>query len=341
MSWMIAELDQLVDFLRSKGELYGPAGEEKTASEKTASEMSMSEKITFQGIEDPARLNLTRPSDVSARHLFQPMTHYFLRFEEGPDPQASFADYETSSRIVLGLRPCDVKALQVHDRVFQESGSYRRLRESTVIVGWLCPRRERTCFCDAFGIHPHSTEGMDIALYPATEGGFVLTAVTEKGQALMADAPFESREQISQPAFQEEDHPSLEAEGLAEALEGIEDDSVWEEIGFACVNCRVCTYVCPTCHCFTVTDEVFRSRGGRAVVWDSCQNELFTKEASGHNPRGAPWARVRQRILHKFHWYPRTFGEIMCTGCGRCIAGCPTGRNIAEELTLLKEVRTS
>ena len=78
-------------------------------------------------------------------------------------------------------------------------------------------------------------------------------------------------------------------------------------------------------------------KGARATVWDSCQSSGFTREASGHNPRESGADRVRQRLMHKFSYYPLTESRIMCTGCGRCISSCPTGRSILEEIRMLAE----
>ena len=330
MSWSISDLSELVDFLGKKADVYAPVGDTKTAFERL----------------DGREPNVARLSDVSARSVFQPLTHYYLRFEDRPDADATFTDYDASPRVVLGMRPCDVAALDVQDRVFAESESHRALRDATTVVGLLCDRREDTCFCDSLGHGPHETGGMDVVVYPVPQGGYVVRAETDKGKELLAGAPFTEVSDPPEPTFEEREHPALETAGLAKSLKSLpksddpdaEGPDVWDDIAFACVNCRVCTYACPTCHCFTVTDEVFGTAGGRATVWDSCQNELFTKEASGHNPRQSKGARARQRILHKYLYYPAVHGEIMCTGCGRCIRGCPTGRNIVEELTALKGV---
>jgi ferredoxin len=322
MTWIVKDLEALVRHLCGKATVYGPVG---------------ADKIVYEELSDETPLNVSRRSDVSARHVLQPMTHYFLKFQDGPSADPSFEDFGRGQRAVVGLRPCDVQALKVHDRVFGESESYRALRDATVVVGYLCPRREATCFCDSMDGDPLSREGMDVVVYPVEEG-HAIVAETEKGRRLLESAPFRKLDQAPEPAFEDADHPAVDTSGLADsaARHDNPDSDVWNEIGFPCVACRVCTYVCPTCHCFTVTDEAFGSRAGRAVVWDSCQNEAFTKEASGHNPRAAKAARVRQRLLHKFSYYPTAHGDLMCSGCGRCISACPTGRNLVEELGLLK-----
>jgi ferredoxin len=61
----------------------------------------------------------------------------------------------------------------------------------------------------------------------------------------------------------------------------------------------------------------------------------FTREASGHNPRTKKWQRLKNRIGHKFVWYPERYGEAACTGCGRCIRYCPVSVEISGIVSLL------
>ena len=57
----------------------------------------------------------------------------------------------------------------------------------------------------------------------------------------------------------------------------------------------------------------------------------FTLHASGHNPRPTFKERVRQRVLHKFSYFPlREEGLYGCVGCGKCIEICPVNWNIRE-----------
>jgi sulfhydrogenase subunit beta (sulfur reductase) len=280
-------------------------------------------------------IDLSARTDVSARNVFQPATSYYLRFGTGSDAVPEFSGRDPEHHTVIGMRPCDVASLGVHDRVFSESERFRRMREMTLIVGLLCRSREDSCFCEALGGSPGNRSGMDLALYTDREGIMYLETVTEQGARALEGAAFPGAECT----------PSPEVAGAGSVTEiprdiasraGKADDSVWEEVSFPCFNCRVCTYVCPTCHCFTITDETFRSAGARAAVWDSCQSREFTLEASGHNPRETGAARARQRIMHKFAWYPSlSDGEIMCTGCGRCISACPAGRSIVEDLAVI------
>jgi ferredoxin len=115
----------------------------------------------------------------------------------------------------------------------------------------------------------------------------------------------------------------------------------WEEVAFACINCGTCTYLCPTCWCFDIQDEVQRleKKGDRIRNWDSCMFPLFTLHASGHNPRAKKPERVRQRFMHKLKYYIDKYDDgIQCVGCGRCVQFCPVNidiREVAEKMNSL------
>jgi len=55
----------------------------------------------------------------------------------------------------------------------------------------------------------------------------------------------------------------------------------WDEGGFACLNCGTCTFLCPTCWCFDIQDEVMGKEGDRMRNWDSCMFPLFTLHVLG------------------------------------------------------------
>ena len=70
-------------------------------------------------------------------------------------------------------------------------------------------------------------------------------------------------------------------------------------------------------------------KGGRRLrSWDNCMSSLFTREASGHNPRTLKAFRMRNRVSHKYSTYPENWGSFSCSGCGRCIGNCPVHLDI-------------
>ena len=107
--------------------------------------------------------------------------------------------------------------------------------------------------------------------------------------------------------------------------------------GERCLSCRICTYVCPTCRCFDVTDRVVAERAGvtrieRIRAWDACTSTNYRRIAGGHNPRPTKPERLRNRFYCKFCYYPEDFGPLGCVGCGRCIVSCPVDIDITEVL---------
>ena len=79
-----------------------------------------------------------------------------------------------------------------------------------------------------------------------------------------------------------------------------------------------------------------RRQGIRQKNWDACAFPLFTLHTSGHNPRPDQAGRWRQRLCHKFRYYPEKFGKVLCTGCGRCIRLCPAGMDLLADLQELR-----
>lgn len=107
------------------------------------------------------------------------------------------------------------------------------------------------------------------------------------------------------------------------------DTEFWIKQTAKCLSCGACTYLCPTCQCFTITDEGSPLEGRRLRSWDSCMSPQFTLETSGHNPRAEKFKRMRNRISHKFSYYPQSYdGAYSCVGCGRCVISCPVSLDI-------------
>jgi len=101
-------------------------------------------------------------------------------------------------------------------------------------------------------------------------------------------------------------------------------EKTWEEIGNRCLECGGCTYVCPACTCFTVSDrQVAPNEIERVRIWDSCGLEGFTRMAGGFNPRRAVHDRRNRRFFRKLaHYFIQRELSMACVGCGRCAAVC-------------------
>lgn len=164
---------------------------------------------------------------------------------------------------------------------------------------------------EQYGVVPYSAAGKALAERIGGEAtGAWLNAMREESRAL----------------------PTEEREILERASQLLQEDRVpdefWKEITDRCIACTACNLVCPTCTCFEVFDWTYRDRIERWRLWDSCQLDGFTREASGHNPMGEPHLRTRRRIHHKLAADRTRWNQISCFLCGRCDDVCPTGIGI-------------
>ena len=251
--------------------------------------------------------------------------------------------------LILGPRPCDARGRHLLDRVFLERGvadpQYTAHRAATLFVSVACVSPQNTCFCHWTGGGPDDATGSDVLLHPVTlesGGGFVAQAVTEAGEALLTQLPEAPAEALAELDARRAKAPGLEPapdlSGIAEAFLALFDDlDFWTDQSARCLSCGVCTYLCPTCSCFNITDENSGMKGRRLRTWDTCMSALYTLEGSGHNPRFSRAHRLRNRVGHKFCYHPREFPqpapspsglEFSCTGCGRCIKSCPVAVDI-------------
>jgi ferredoxin len=249
---------------------------------------------------------------------------------------------EPTPTVVVGGRPCDARGFLVFDRVYRSARStdvyYDAKRDVTAFVTLACPTTSSTCFCHAVDSHPADTTGSDVLMTPVDDG-FVLEPVTDKGEELLNVGPLQDANDAKLAEAKKVHEEAAQALPEAPNFEGapekllthFDDMEFWEDVSNKCISCGACTYLCPTCYCFNITDESRGKEGVRLRSWDNCMSYQFTMEASGHNPRPTKAHRLKNRVGHKFSYYPTLHeGVIACCGCGRCIKSCPVGVDIRE-----------
>lgn len=251
----------------------------------------------------------------------------------------------------LGVRPCDVAAIRVHDRVLKNGDHadslYTRRREGAFIIAVNCTRACGSCFCVSMGTGPGAKEGFDIALTEISAGNFTAQSGSEAGKELIKklSLPCATPDQeksaggIVQRAAGEMGR-ALDTAGIKELFYTKSQTPQWDEVATRCTSCGNCTTVCPTCFCTTVEDvtDLAGETAGRDRMWDSC----FTKGHSyihGGSIRQGGAARYRQWITHKLASWIDQFGTSGCVGCGRCITWCPVGIDITEETARLRQAK--
>jgi ferredoxin len=333
------QLPELLDRLARDYALFAPVREEET--------VTLFRQVA--GAKD-IDLNYTN-STVSPKGCLFPQTEKTLSYtvtSESLEIKKNEAEQKT---VLFGIRPCDLRAILALDPVFTGKfidDYYVSKRENTVLIGLSCQKVLSTCFCHAFNSSPCDGSGADIML---TEIGDVYLAEinTEKGRQLAESYGqyFRQEDTSSLTAAKAELEKKLlgqftrhvELDGVKKLLDENFELPYWNKLFRKCLGCGICTYVCPTCHCFDIFDlTTGLFSGNRYRCWDSCMFPDFTKMAGGHNPRPTKKERVRNRFMHKLKYHMDRYNLDGCVGCGRCIAKCPVNIDITAIIKDLREV---
>jgi ferredoxin len=243
--------------------------------------------------------------------------------------------------LMIGLRLCDAQAIAVLDSVYLEGPFrdpyYAERREKLVLMAAVCDDPRWSCFCNSVGNLDEWAKGLD-ALITDLGDKIYVSPLTETGKKLVqgtffADPTEEESKRKSEVWTKLAAAPKRPFAGkdLSQLLSW--EDPIWQEMARKCLGCGVCSYLCPTCSCFDIQDEVTGGIVERYRCRDTCQFSDFTQMGAGHNPRPEKTMRVRQRIMHKFKYQMEQFQLVGCTGCGRCVENCPVNIDIRTILT--------
>ena len=289
-------------------------------------------------------------SKNAPKQVFFPHTETLIKYTRTPKGMVFSAEENKSEKAVLfGVRPCDAHSFVLLDMLFDQEKYkdqyYIDKRNNTTVITLACAQPPyATCFCTSVDGEPVSSEGADIALTDIGDE-YLVEFVTPKGENLVkyfgevkADAAAETKKKEISEKAKKAISSEIPAHEVKPILDNNFEHPFWATIHGKCLACGTCTYMCPTCHCFDISDEAKASDGVRIRSWDSCMFPLFTKETSGHNPRISQKERWRQRVMHKFKYYVDNFNAIACVGCGRCVMSCPVNidiRKIIEDISKL------
>ncbi|ACB86214.1 4Fe-4S dicluster domain-containing protein [Natranaerobius thermophilus] len=277
----------------------------------------------------------------------------YLKFSREQDRvEFSTIEGDNTTRVVLGGKPCDIESIGMIDKVFLEEPVdtfYQENREKTILISTVCAQKGPNCMCDEFGINRTAPELADIYLIKGeetTQGNQVfLKSNSDKGRKLLEklaqselveqlnDLPESASKELSNQ--EREQVEELSPEEVKDVMEDLFDDNIWDELALRCMGCGICTYYCPTCHCYDIQDFYRQNQGVRYRTWDSCMFSDYTNMAGGHNPRPQKADRIKNRFFHKLNYFVKKQGPIACVGCGRCAQNCPVGISIN---TVLKRI---
>ena len=269
----------------------------------------------------------------------------------GGAPESGADDVAPPRLAFFGVRPCDLRAIQIQDQVLgsgRGNSRYASRREGVLIVAVNCTEPGETCFCTSMGTGPAAGPGYDLALtelVAVERHSFLVDVGTQAGAAVLAGVPLV-------PA----DEDTVERARTAVADGGGADGplharspacaSCWRAATTPragrtshprCLSCGNCTLACPTCFCTTVEDtsDLSGDHAERWQHWASCFDLDFSY-LHGGPVRASASSRYRQWLTHKLGTWHDQFGSSGCVGCGRCIVWCPVGIDITEEVAALR-----
>jgi ferredoxin len=281
------------------------------------------------------------------KNIFFPRTEALMKFtrtEKGMVHKGQENAGEAGLKedtLLFGVRPCDARSFSLLDMLFDQEKYrdpyYIKKRAITTVVALGCVHPPfTTCFCTSVDGAPLASDGADLLLTDLG-GSYLVESFTTKGEALLpafggtpaGEAEVKQKEALATQAAGEI-RSRVPGHEVKPILDTHFEDPFWNTLHQKCLACGTCTYLCPTCHCFDISDETKGDAGIRIRNWDSCMFPLFTKETSGHNPRPSQKERWRQRVMHKFRYYVDNFEAIACVGCGRCVMACPVNLDIRK-----------
>lgn len=309
---------------------------------------------------DQIQLHVPNPYYPPKRFVFPHMERTMNIHEDKAKNTLSFEPtIDTPKRALFGVRSCDIRGIYHLDRFYLgrdfKDIYHETKRNNLFLVNFVCtdPTKDigKQCFCMCTDSGPAARESFDLQLMDLGNEEYMAVAGTPAGEALFK-APFYKKCTAA--------HVAKRAEVLEEARKQLKDattwfsgavryvttgrvaNKTWEEIGNRCVECGGCTFVCPACTCFTVSDrQTAPGEFERIKAWDACAFSGFTRMAGGHNPRHAVHDRRNRRFFRKLHHYflQREL-SVACIGCGRCAEVCHGDIGMPSVVEIIRRATT-
>lgn len=310
-----------------------------------------SNKFAFDPLESAKDLRLDYDVTIlPPKKYFMPQRETLIEYdtEEGEMDTVN----EVLPRIILGIHPYDLVAIEQMDKVFKDTHEdpyYLDKREQSVLVGVNMVNVSDWSFADTMGTAT-TDSGYDVMLtdigdkYALEVGSAKGSRLVEKAGSAVSDIEPEEIRQVKQ--YKEElpnkfrNNPKFDPFELPTLLkEYYGKDEFWEENSEDCLSCGTCNLVCPTCYCFDVKDvnDLSLTEGERLRTWDGCMLEAFAEVAGDENFREEKAARYRHRYMRKGRFMYNRFGDIACVGCGRCSEQCLP--DIADPVEIFNQMK--
>jgi sulfhydrogenase subunit beta (sulfur reductase) len=135
------------------------------------------------------------PGPDSFKKFLHPSSATVFSFRKSPKTVAVETPAEEEWPMAfVGVRACDLAALDLLDKVFLEGPvrerGYNSRRKDIFIAAANCLHPGENCFCDSMGTGPEAKDGFDIAM-TEVNGSFLVEAGTAKGEEAIEKVPHE------------------------------------------------------------------------------------------------------------------------------------------------------
>lgn len=282
--------------------------------------------------------DLTLGYDVTIlppKKYFMPPREAILKYKEKNGDFSVEPMLEVEPRIIIGVHPYDLIAIQQMDKVFSdlyEDEYYLEKRKECILIGVNMQKVSERSFAASMGTAT-TDSGYDLMLTNLGKN-YAVEIGSKKGAELVGkmdcrEATTEEVEEVQNIKGELEEKFQKELKYSPKELptileENYENMDFWEENSEQCYSCGTCNLVCPTCYCFDVKEvnDITMDGGKRMREWDGCLLEDFAVVASGENFRGSKAERYRHRFMRKGRYLYERYGDIACVGCGRCASQC-------------------
>ncbi len=246
-------------------------------------------------------------------------------------------------KAIFAIRPCDVHAMLLLDKVMMGHGDieehYEARRKNLIVIAMNCTEAGENCFCESMETD-RLYGGFDL-LFTENGNSYHVEAGSEEGRKIIDGSANLFRKSSGMSAKTKPGcTKKIDTAGLPELMKKAAKSSIWEDTAKRCLSCASCTFVCPTCYCFSLKHEpdVTDLKNGEVKrEMDYCMLLRFSKVAGDYVFRQHRAERVKQFFYHKLVYGLENEGKSHCVGCGRCITECMAGIDITEEAAKVRK----
>ncbi len=296
---------------------------------------------------DTADLDLCSQPQSSIKPFLFPQQEGLFDYEHSATAYHFEHQPTATPTAFFGVRSCDLSAVLYMDVIFSKKGRdpyYFQKRQEAVLISLACNEPFANCFCNATKTGPFLEYGFDLQ-FTDLDDRYLVAIGRAKGQEIVNrfrhffEAAEEKDSKAQYQAFLEARSHFKQQVHVDQAIKRLAGqplpEEIWADLSLRCQDCGGCAYICPTCTCFTISDQpTSASSGQRLRSWDACTFSGFTRMTGGHNPINSRTHAVKQRFLHKLLYDVQEHGRPSCVGCGRCVGICFGGVDIIRFINM-------